>query len=104
MAKLQYRSISKRTVEALSVERTRCSGIANSRASGCGHYPIGQQVLRGAKPGSTARTHRQIVGKHLLPELGKLPAARRARACYGVALQAAPYARHGEHGNCRLVS
>ncbi len=24
---------------------------------------------------STARTHRQIVGKHLLPELGKLPAA-----------------------------
>ena len=33
-----------------------------------------EHVLVRCKP-STARTHRQIVGKHLLPELGKLPAA-----------------------------
>ena len=33
-----------------------------------------EHVLVRCKP-STARTHRQLVGKHLLPEFGKLPAA-----------------------------
>ena len=35
---------------------------------------LDEHVLVRCKP-STARTHRQLVGKHLLPEFGKLPAA-----------------------------
>ena len=145
MAKLQYRSISKRTVEALSVEKDTVFWDRELTGFGVRAYPSGSryyvvqsrgpegqkrvtvgrhgvisadqarrraaQIINRIKAGeepvpeplpaklaggptvaelaaryleehvlvrckaSTARTHRQIVGKHLLPELGKLPAA-----------------------------
>ena len=149
MAKLQYRSISKRTVEALSVEKDTVFWDRELTGFGVRAYPSGSryyvvqsrgpegqkrvtvgrhgvisadqarrraaQIINRIKAGeepvpeplpaklaggptvaelaaryleehvlvrckaSTARTHRQIVGKHLLPELGKLPAAALGR-------------------------
>ena len=149
MAKLQYRSISKRTVEALKVEKDTVFWDSELTGFGVRAYPSGsryyvvqsrgpdgqkrvtvgrhgvisadqarrraaliiarikagedpvpapleartatgptvaelaaryleEHVLVRCKP-STARTHCQLIGKHLLPELGKLPAAALAR-------------------------